>query len=58
MVGCMVCSSLGIAPALEIAREAEFVDLDGPLWLENDYSGGVELQDGLLVPPALGFWGS
>jgi L-alanine-DL-glutamate epimerase-like enolase superfamily enzyme len=57
MVGCMVCSSLGIAPALEIAREAEFVDLDGSLWLENDHEGGVELQDGLLAPPAPGFWG-
>ncbi|HET6905951.1 MAG TPA: N-acetyl-D-Glu racemase DgcA [Rhodanobacteraceae bacterium] len=57
MVGCMVCSSLGIAPALEIAREAEFVDLDGPLWLQNDHAGGVRLQDGLLVPPEPGFWG-
>ena len=57
MVGCMVCSSLGIAPALEIARDADFVDLDGPLWLECDYPGGVTLQDGLLLPPAAGFWG-
>ena len=57
MVGCMVCSSLGIAPALEIAREADFIDLDGPLWLENDYPGGVTLQEGLLAPPSPGFWG-
>ena len=57
MVGCMVCSSLGIAPALEVAREAEFIDLDGPLWLENDHAGGVTLQDGLLMPPSPGFWG-
>jgi L-alanine-DL-glutamate epimerase-like enolase superfamily enzyme len=57
MVGCMVGSSLGIAPALEIAREAEFVDLDGPLWLQNDYADGVKLIDGLLAPPAPGFWG-
>ncbi|HUN72416.1 MAG TPA: N-acetyl-D-Glu racemase DgcA [Steroidobacteraceae bacterium] len=57
MVGCMVCSSLSIAPALEIAREADFVDLDGPLWLANDYPGGVTLQDGLLMPPSPGFWG-
>lgn len=57
MVGCMVGSSLGIAPALEIAREAEFVDLDGPLWLENDHDDGVKLQDGLLSPPRPGFWG-
>lgn len=58
MVGCMVCSSLGIAPALEIAREADFIDLDGPLWLEHDYAGGVVLKDGLLLPPAPGFWGA
>lgn len=57
MVGCMVCSSLGIAPALEIAREAEYVDLDGPLWLRDDYAGGVSLQEGLLLPPSPGFWG-
>jgi L-alanine-DL-glutamate epimerase-like enolase superfamily enzyme len=57
MVGCMVCSSLGIAPALEIAREADFIDLDGPLWLQNDHAGGVTLQDGLLMPPSPGFWG-
>jgi L-alanine-DL-glutamate epimerase-like enolase superfamily enzyme len=57
MVGCMVGSSLGIAPALEIAREAEFIDLDGPLWLENDYADGVKLKDGLLSPPSQGFWG-
>ena len=57
MVGCMVCSSLGIAPALEVAREADFIDLDGPLWLENDHDGGVTLRDGLLMPPSPGFWG-
>lgn len=58
MVGCMVCSSLGIVPALEIAREAEFIDLDGPLWLQHDYAGGVTLKEGLLLPPAPGFWGA
>lgn len=57
MVGCMVCSSLSIAPALEIAREADFLDLDGPLWLESDYPDGVALRDGLLMPPSPGFWG-
>ena len=57
MVGCMVGSSLGIAPALEIAREAEFIDLDGPLWLQNDHADGMKLENGLLSPPAPGFWG-
>ena len=45
------------APALEVARAAEFVDLDGPLWLQDDYPDGVRLHDGLLMPPAPGFWG-
>lgn len=58
MVGCMVCSSFGIAPALEVAREAEFVDLDGPLWLKDDYADGVRLRRGLLEPPLPGFWGA
>ena len=57
MVGCMVCSSLGIAPALEVAREADFIDLDGPFWLESDYADGITLRDGLLMPPSPGFWG-
>ena len=57
MVGCMVCSSLGIAPALEVAREADFIDLDGPFWLQNDHPDGITLQDGLLLPPSPGFWG-
>jgi L-alanine-DL-glutamate epimerase-like enolase superfamily enzyme len=57
MVGCMICSSLGIAPALEIAREAAFVDLDGPFWLKSDHPGGATLQGGRLQPPAAGFWG-
>jgi L-alanine-DL-glutamate epimerase-like enolase superfamily enzyme len=57
MVGCMVGSSLGIAPALEIAREAAFVDLDGPLWLQDDDADGVKLKDGLLSAPVSGFWG-
>lgn len=57
MVGCMVCSSLGITPALEIARDAEFIDLDGPLWLQDDYPDGVSLQGGYLLPPSPAFWG-
>ncbi len=58
MTGCMVGSSLSIAPALHIARLSDFVDLDGPLWLAADYAGGVVDRDGMLLPPAPGFWGS
>lgn len=57
MVGCMVCSSLGITPALEIAREAAFIDLDGPLRLQDDYPDGVSLQGGFLLPLMPAFWG-
>jgi L-alanine-DL-glutamate epimerase-like enolase superfamily enzyme len=36
MTGCMVSSSLSIAPALHVARMSDFVDLDGPVWLAED----------------------
>jgi L-alanine-DL-glutamate epimerase-like enolase superfamily enzyme len=58
MVGCMVCSSLGIAPAMLVAQGAEFVDLDGPLWLAEDRPGGARDDRGHLAPPAPGFWGT
>lgn len=58
MIGCMVCSSLGIAPAMLLAGQATFVDLDGPLWLSEDRPGGVIDRGGMLSPPAPGFWGT
>ena len=57
MSGCMVCSSLGIAPALHIARLADWADLDGPLWLAEDREGGVTEASGWMSPPVPGFWG-
>ena len=57
MVGCMVSSSLSIAPALHLAAGAGFVDLDGPLWLVDDWPGGVSDASGVLLPPTPGFWG-
>ncbi|WP_126176993.1 N-acetyl-D-Glu racemase DgcA [Tsuneonella rigui] len=57
MSGCMVCSSLGIAPALHIARMADWADLDGPLWLAEDRADGVREARGIMHPPAKGFWG-
>lgn len=57
MSGCMVCSSLGIAPALHVARLADWADLDGPLWLAQDRSGGVAAEGGWLLPPSEGLWG-
>lgn len=57
MTGCMICSSLSIAPAWAIAAGSAFVDLDGPLWLTADRDGGVTGTDGYLAPPRPGFWG-
>jgi L-alanine-DL-glutamate epimerase-like enolase superfamily enzyme len=58
MTGCMVSSSLSIAPALHVARMSDFVDLDGPVWLAEDRPGGVRDEGGMLSPPAPGFWGT
>jgi L-Ala-D/L-Glu epimerase len=58
MTGCMVSSSLSIAPALHVAAMADFVDLDGPLWLREDRPGGIRSEGGLIHPPAAGFWGA
>lgn len=57
MTGCMVSSSLSIAPALHVAGFSDFVDLDGPLWLLEDRPGGVKGEGGMLLPPEQGFWG-
>ena len=57
MVGCMVCTSLGIAPALLLAADAAFVDLDGPWWLLQDRDSAVRIEGGRLTPPSAG-WGS
>ena len=57
MTGCMVSSSLSIAPALHVAMMSDFVDLDGPLWLREDREGGVTAEEGLIHPPVAGFWG-
>lgn len=58
MTGCMVSSSLSIAPALHIAGLSDFVDLDGPIWLAEDRADGVRDEDGYLLAPAPGFWGT
>jgi L-Ala-D/L-Glu epimerase / N-acetyl-D-glutamate racemase len=58
MTGCMVSSSLSIAPALHVAMISAFVDLDGPVWLREDRPGGIEAEGGFIHPPAAGFWGT
>jgi L-alanine-DL-glutamate epimerase-like enolase superfamily enzyme len=56
MVGCMVSSSMSIAPAFHVARHADFVDLDGPTWIANDYAGGAVQRGAELLPPEA-LWG-
>jgi L-alanine-DL-glutamate epimerase-like enolase superfamily enzyme len=55
MVGCMLGTSLGIAPAALVAQGADWIDLDGALLLAKDREGALALHDGLLHPGQL--WG-
>lgn len=57
MTGCMVASSLGVAPALHLGGASDFADLDGPWWLKTDHPGGLRVERGRITPPAAGFWG-
>jgi L-alanine-DL-glutamate epimerase-like enolase superfamily enzyme len=57
LAGCMVSSSLSIAPAMWIGAVADAVDLDGPWWLVEDRAGGCRIENGVLYPPQAGFWG-
>ena len=51
MLGCMVSTSLSIAPAFALAHDLDFIDIDGPLWLHKDRPGGCSLEDGKMLPP-------
>jgi L-alanine-DL-glutamate epimerase-like enolase superfamily enzyme len=57
MVGCMVATSLAMAPAMLVAQNARWVDLDGPLLLARDREPGLVYQDSLVQPPAPELWG-
>ena len=57
MLGCMVSTSLSMAPALLLAHGADFVDLDGPWWLTRDREHGMRFREGWIHPPAAG-WGA
>ncbi|RWC34465.1 N-acetyl-D-Glu racemase DgcA [Mesorhizobium sp.] len=57
MVGCMVGTSLAMAPAVLLAQDADFVDLDGPLLLARDRVPGLVYQGSLVSPPDAALWG-
>ena len=57
MVGCMVGSSLAMAPAVLLAQDADFVDLDGPLLLARDRTPGLIYEGSLVSAPNPDLWG-
>jgi L-Ala-D/L-Glu epimerase len=57
MVGCMVSTSLAIAPAILLAQGARVVDLDGPLLLAQDRPNGLRYDGSLVHPAEPTLWG-
>ncbi len=57
MVGCMVATSLAMAPAVLLAQKAQTVDLDGPLLLQKDRAGGLNYAGSIIEPPGPELWG-
>lgn len=57
MVGCMVGSSLAMAPATLVAQGAAVTDLDGPLLLAEDRATPLRYADGMVFPPEAALWG-
>jgi L-alanine-DL-glutamate epimerase-like enolase superfamily enzyme len=57
MVGCMVATSLSMAPAMLLTQQARFVDLDGPLLLAGDRDEGLRYDGSTVYPPEAALWG-
>ena len=57
MVGCMVATSLAMAPAMLVAQRAQVVDLDGALLLARDRPDGLRYEGSLVHPPSPALWG-
>jgi L-alanine-DL-glutamate epimerase-like enolase superfamily enzyme len=57
MIGCMMASSLALAPAFLLAQDARIVDLDAGLWLKEDHPEGLRYDGSLVHPPEPGLWG-
>ena len=57
LIGCMVGTSLSMAPARVLASSADWVDLDGPLLLTRDRDHGLSYQNGKICIPAPELWG-
>ena len=57
MVGCMVGSSLAMAPAIYLAQNVKWVDLDGPLLLSQDRKNPLKYSNSKIHPPLKDLWG-
>jgi L-alanine-DL-glutamate epimerase-like enolase superfamily enzyme len=57
MVGCMVATSLSMAPAMLLTPTARFIDLDGPLLLAKDRDHGLRYDGSTVYPPDAALWG-
>jgi L-alanine-DL-glutamate epimerase-like enolase superfamily enzyme len=57
MIGSMVATSLAVAPAMLLAAEAEWIDLDGPLLLARDRQPSLRIENGMIFPPPSELWG-
>jgi len=57
MIGCMLGTSLGMAPATLLSHHAEFVDLDGPLLLARDRENPLRYDGSTVFPPEPDLWG-
>jgi L-alanine-DL-glutamate epimerase-like enolase superfamily enzyme len=57
MVGCMVATSLSMAPAVLVAQRARIADLDGPLLLARDRPDGLVYAESLVHPATPALWG-
>jgi len=57
LIGCMVSTSLAMAPAMLLAQDADWVDLDGPLLLASDRTPSLRYDGAIVHPPAAQLWG-
>ena len=57
MVGCMLATSLAMAPAFLLTPYAEVIDLDGPLLLKTDRAPGIRFDGSTMHPPPATLWG-
>ena len=57
MLGCMVASSLAMAPIYLLANKADFIDLDGPVIVATDRSNGFIFEQAWMRPSQPLLWG-